>query len=191
MVCPEPLTGGLAVIGCNPALPESNYYAVPLFQPEATDAHLPGLIQLEIDARTSYRYYAPFHRLARHLGLPWEHIDLFFYRETNQTKLKALVTDRDGTLNEFGLRQVSLASRILTLTEPKIILVANAFAARVFKTHFRLSAVDEDGLYWTPLGIRNVPTFLSSTLGGIRPLDSHSLERLLWHMRKTLKAVEA
>lgn len=191
LICPEPVTGGLAVVGCNPALPESNYYSIPLFEPGSGDAHLNSLPSLEAQARKSYPYYAPFHRLADQLGLPWEHIDLFFYRDTNQSSIKALVTDTSGRLNDFGAAQVALALRLLNLAQRKIILVANAFAARVFKAYLHLGQLDDDGLYWVTLRSCKVPCFLSSMLSGARPLDSHSLERLVWHMRKALKATEA
>ena len=186
LICPEPVTGGLAVVGCNPAAPESGYYKIPKFQAGTLEPHLSDLPALEAAARKSYPYYAPFHRLARQLGLPWEHIDLFFFRETGQKNLLPLVADPEGELNDFGRQQVDLAARLLALAQPRIILVANAFAARVFKTHFRLKPLDDDGLYWVTLGGRKVPVFLSSMLSGARPLDSHSLERLVWHMQKTL-----
>ena len=32
MICPAIAENGLAVVGCNPALPKSNYYTVPIFQ---------------------------------------------------------------------------------------------------------------------------------------------------------------
>jgi len=62
-----------------------------------------------------------------------------------------------------------------------------AFAARVFKDNFRRAPLDDDGLYWVTLDSHRTPVFLSSMLSGARPLDSHSMERLVWHMRKTLK----
>jgi len=192
LICPEPITGGLAVVGCNPALPKSSYYTIPVFYPGATDHHLSKLPELEAAARKTYSYYKPLHRLAADLDLPLEHIDLFFYRVTKQATLKALIADRKGTLNKFGAAQIALAARILALARPKIILVANAFAAGHFKHHFNLLKIgEEDGLYWVTLGTRKVPVFLSSMLSGARRLDSHSLERLRWHMRKTLKALDA
>lgn len=181
LICPEPGTDGLAVVGCNPAVPESGYYNIPQFQPGTLEPHLTELPQIEAAARRSYPYYAPFHRLARQLGLPWEHIDLFFYRETGQKKLLPLVASPDEELNDFGRRQVALSGRLLALAQPRIILVANAFAGRVFKRHFGMQPLDDNGLYWVTLGARRVPVFLSSMLSGARPLDLHSLERLVWH----------
>ena len=163
MISPPPVTGGLAAVGCNPALPKSSYYTVPIFVPGATDNHLNSLLDLEGAARKSYPYYKPFHRLAADLGLPLEHIDLFFYRVTSQKNLKPLIASKKGTLNEFGAAQVALAARILALAQPKIILVANAFAAGHFKRHFNLKRInDDDGLYWVTLAARKVPVFLSS-----------------------------
>ena len=190
MICPEPVAGGLAIIGCNPATPDTTYYDIPPFTADSRETHLRSLPALEAKARQSYRYYTPFHGLAKDLGLPWEHIDLFFYRETKQKAVEALVTNRQGSLNEFGSRQITLAERLLILTRPRMILVANAFASKLFKAHFKLDQLDQDGLHWTTLGAQEVPTFLSSMLGGQRALDLGSLERLVWHMRKTLRAME-
>lgn len=51
LISPEPVTGGLAVVGCNPALPQSNYYTIPLFAPDSIEAHLQSLPGLEAMAR--------------------------------------------------------------------------------------------------------------------------------------------
>jgi len=91
-----------------------------------------------------------------------EHIDLFFYRETSQANIIPLVTRPEGGLNDFGRRQFEFSVRLLTLARPRIILVANAFTARVFKDYFRLAPLDDDGLYWVTLGSSRTPVFLSS-----------------------------
>jgi len=68
-------------------------------------------------------------------------VDLFFYRQTDQKQLLTVVENPDNSLNHFGKRQVELAMQLLNLARPRIILVANAFAARVFKKHFGLTKV--------------------------------------------------
>jgi hypothetical protein len=39
MICPDPVENGLTVVGCNPALPNFDYYPVPIFQQNSTAAH--------------------------------------------------------------------------------------------------------------------------------------------------------
>ena len=146
------MQNGLTVVGCNPALPTLGYYNIPVFRRNsATDQQMQDLAALEFKARKSYPYYRPFHRLAAELGLPLEHVDLFFYRETKQANFQKLIFKADEKLNDFGQRQVELAVRLIVLSRPQIILVANALAARTFKAHFELKTLDDDGLYWVNL----------------------------------------
>ena len=186
LICPEPAQNGLTVVGCNPALPTTGYYHVPVFHPNSiTDEQIQELVELEIKARKNYPYDKPSTKLAEELGLPLEHVDLFFYRQTDQNDFRPLVQNADGTLNDFGKRQVDLAVRLIILSRPKIILVANAFAGQVFKTHFGLTKLDDDGLYWVNLAGNRTPVFLSGMLSGGH-LDNHTRERLVWHMKRTL-----
>jgi len=70
MLSPEPLPDGLTVVGCNPALPKSRYYVVPLFKPNlGPGPNIQELINHEICARKSYPYYRPSISLADELGL--------------------------------------------------------------------------------------------------------------------------
>jgi hypothetical protein len=191
LICPEPSRNGLTVVGCNPSLPKINYHTVPTFNTErVTDEQIVELAKLESIARKAYDYYLPFHRLANSLGLELEHVDLFFYRQTSQKQIESLVLTSNSALNDFGRRQVELAIRLLVLSEPKVILVSNALAARIFKNQFGLKALDDDGLYFVPLNGSKVPVFLSGMLSGQRPLDSHSYERLVWHMKRALGVVD-
>ena len=188
MICPEPIKAGLVVIGCNPAYPKANYYPIPKFNAnDITEQQIDDISKKEANARRDYPYYLPFHRIASELDLPLEHVDLFFYRETSQEKVKTLILKQDETLNDFGRSQFELAQRIVALAHPKIILVANAFAAKIYKHELGLKRHDEEGLYWITLGSQRVPVFFSGMLSGQRPLDSHSRERLVWHMKTTLR----
>ena len=186
---PEPTTGGLVVIGCNPALPKKDQHTIPIFKPENGNDRS-WVIDQHIAARKEYPYYEPFRRLSEVLKIEWEHIDLFFHRGSTQFQLVKMVTNPNEELNDFGQRQLKLAARLLELTKPRIILVANAFAAKTFKNHFELADMDNEGLYWVEIAGRKVPVFLSSMISYGR-LDNHSLERLEWHMRRTIKSLDA
>lgn len=188
LICPEPEPNGLTVVGCNPALPKSGHYKVPVFHlNSAIDQQIRELAAHEAEARKNYPYYIPFHRLADELGLMMEHVDLFFYRETKQANFQKLIFKADEKLNDFGQRQVELAVRLIVLSRPQIILVANALAARTFKAHFELKTLDDDGLYWVNLDGHRTPVFLSGMISGGH-LDNHTRERLVWHMKRTLAA---
>lgn len=190
LICPEPFQAGLVVVGCNPAMPESSYYQVPIYKAEeVTDDIIKKLALQEEKAREDYQYYEPFHRLAKKLELPLEHVDLFFYRESSQKAVQDLITTDGKSLNDFGSKQVQLAVKLIELAEPKIILVANAFAARIFKQYFELTSLGDDGLYWVTLNGNRVPVFLSGVFKakGRQVLDGHTYERLVWHMKTALK----
>lgn len=88
MISPAVKQHGLTVVGCNPNLPKSGYYCVPLFT-SVTQQQVDSLATCEANARgrDGYRtYYGPLWKLADHLTLTMEHVDLFFYRTNKSTK---------------------------------------------------------------------------------------------------------
>lgn len=189
-------TGGLVIVGCNPALPTSaKYYKIPAFNPDDQPWQLMQIADTlathEAKARGDYPYFTACQALATELGFnSWEHVDLFFYRETSQSNTRRLVETKFEELNDFGNRQFNLSFELLKLTRPKIVLVANAFAARIFKKFHKLEFDNKEGVYWMKLETETVPVFLSSMLSGQRCLDLHSRERLVWHMKTTLAKIK-
>jgi len=68
--------------------------------------------------------------MAKDLGVDWEHIDLFFYRERSQKDCKDLFWKHDQ-LTPFGREQIELSKRLIAEVDPQVIVVANAFASDV------------------------------------------------------------
>jgi hypothetical protein len=200
MISPSSVqANGLTVVGLNPAIPKSDYYTVPLFtsvkEPaspiiENEIARL-GRCEASARGRQGYRrYYGPLWDLADAMGLStMEHVDLFFYRATDQKKFKRLklIFARHETLTDFGRRQVELAVCLISLSRPKILLVANAVAGRLFKSHIgkQLEGPDDNCLYWLTLYNKRTPVFFLGALSGQGIIDEHSYERLKWHMKRT------
>lgn len=147
-------------------------------------------IEIEKIAKDIYSYFKKFKDIAGDLNLEWEHIDLFFYRETNQGQLKKVILNKDG-MNEFGRKQLELSKKLLEAIKPKIIVVVNAFASNVFYNEYNLKRnFDEElGCHVTDLNGQSVPVFLASMLTGQRAMDNYSFERLKWHIKQVYEQV--
>lgn len=136
-----------------------------------------------------YPYFKPFGDLLDGTAEMWNHIDLFYLRETSQEKLSKSIFLKTGVLNKFGRDQMDITKSILVGLAPKAIVVVNALASNIFKEEYKLNFDEYHGCYFTRVSGRNVPTFLTSMLSGQRALDIFSRERLGWHIRKVLKDV--
>lgn len=142
-----------------------------------------------------YRYYFKFKSIADLLNEKWSDIDLFHYRETNQNKLKEKVLI-GHKLNDFGLAQFQIAGKLIKLSQPKVIIFSNALSSNIFRNNFKLAGFDSltfdenKGFHWLRFKNKKIPTFFSGMLTGQRALDLGSLERLIWHIKQSLKAYD-
>jgi len=142
-------------------------------------------------ARRKYSFFAPFRDIAKDISgdcHDWNHIDLFFCRETNQNSLKNKVYPKNK-LSEFGCRQLVLSKKLIIEAKPKVIVVANAFASdlfkeEVFKKEMSKEIDKERGCHLLRVDERIIPVFLASMLTGQRAMDRYSLQRLKWHIKK-------
>ena len=154
--------------------------------PESSIFEMERSLAIERLMRTVYPYFNTFKELMLKLGDEWNHIDLFYFRETSQKDCKKYIFIRDPLLNQFAEEQLDITKRLLERIVPKVIVVANALASRIYKDSYGLEFDDEYGCYFTEIGGKRVPTFLTSMLSGQRALDIFSRERLSWHIRKVL-----
>lgn len=115
--------------------------------------------------------------------MDWEHVDLFFYRETNQNKCKDLVYP-ESRLSDFGKAQIEIAKALVEDLSPQIIVVANAMASEIFEQEFDAQYDNRLGHHFTELSSRNVPVFLGSMLTGQRAMDRYSFQRLQWQVAR-------
>lgn len=145
-------------------------------------------LKIERLGRNQYPYFNKFKDIAKHANSEWEHLDLFFYRETSQEQFKQRVYHKKR-LSEFGQHQVELAKTLITQSKPKVIVVANAFASSLFQNLFPDVRFDERcGYHHTPIEGRAIPTFFSSMLTGGRAMDVGSYERLRWHVKQAVNS---
>jgi hypothetical protein len=98
--------------------------------------------------------------------------------------LKSMKVKYNLRINNFGLAQIKIFIKIFKNINPKIILVANVFVSDIIKEVLSKEIYfnnDTDAHY-----LNSTPVFFSSMLTGRNPLDCHSRQRLVWHMKKLL-----
>ncbi len=131
-------------------------------------------------AKAKYPYFKKFAEISKELNIEWEHIDLLFERETNQKVIEKKINDY------FYQEQIKLSIELISIIEPKIIVIENAFASKVLKNALELKWNENLGTYLTKT---DKPVFLSSMLTGQRALDIGSYERLIWHLKLITKTM--
>ena len=135
-------------------------------------------IAIEKMSMEKYSYYVKFSELAKSIDLDWEHIDLFFIRDTKQKSLEEQYKKENISL----WKQLKLSYNLIEASQPKMIVVANAFASKIFQKDHNLKWNNNLGTY---LYNESIPIFLTSMLTGQRSLDTGSYERLKWHLKYT------
>jgi len=143
---------------------------------------------IEALARCRYAFFEKFRDIASYTAMEWEHIDLFFYRQTGQNDFKRQIYSAGG-LSEFGRKQLELSKELIVKACPKAIVVANAHASELFIQEFKPKFDEEQGYYIIPLNDKVVPVFLASMLTGQRAMDRYSYERLRWYIKRALADV--
>ncbi|MBG9943824.1 hypothetical protein ABE237_06550 [Brevibacillus formosus] len=127
-------------------------------------------------------------------------LDLFYFRDTNQKNLERRLIEKipkscptQYQLTSFAREQLPITMKALMLSDPDIILVANAKASNVFIDYNKEYITEEQygyiRCYVYSLNDKQVPIFFSSMLSGQRALDNFSLRRLQWDMKKIMERV--
>jgi len=77
--------------------------------------------------------------------------------------------------------------QLISEVEPRVILVANALASRIFYRilghKFKMKFDEDLGCHTIQLNDKTVPTFLASMLTS-GAMDRYSSQRLQWHIKK-------
>ena len=183
----------LLFVSLNPALPKKKDWEFFLWknflQSEDQVSYLRRAQKKQEHARERIAFYGPFREMAKDFRVKWEHVDLFFYRMTKAKGLKKIVCVKDNfkELNPFGERQLQLSSQLIAHFSPKIVVVANVEAARIFAREFAAEFDKERCCHWSQINGKTVPTFLGSPLSGLGTMDRYSRQRLEWHIARTLE----
>lgn len=179
---------GILFVGFNPSFPiaiENNLGH--LYDIDTLDRiNVDTVIKEEMKSQATLPYFSPLKEIASKLTLPWSHLDIFMFRETSQNKAQERVFTASKQFTPFGEKQFALFRKALYKSHPKAIVVINAAASHILKSHLRLNYNDGDGCYYSSDENIKAPFFLGSMLSGQRALDIYSRERLTWHLKRVL-----
>ena len=196
--------GGLLFVGMNPSFSARGFKTI-LQNTEYKDmdpatffkwsnisvnpALIDDCIKVENYAYANYSlYFGRPVEIAKKVGLDWQHIDLFLYKETSQMSFINRIVN-GAKLNEFALDQIALFEESLLKIEPQCVVVTNAFGSELLRKHIKDHLVwdEERGFHWFTKGGKKIPMFFSSMLSGQRALDRWSYERLVWQIGRAVK----
>jgi hypothetical protein len=135
-------------------------------------------------------------------GVTWTHIDLLFFRETEQNKIHTILKETNGAA--FIYEQLKVAEKLIIYAKPKVVIVCNALA-RLFlgKEQNPNAHQEKDRHIWLGYKFGEIdleigtyildgkPWFFSGMLSGQRALDKGSLERLEWQVKVVLKKIKS
>jgi hypothetical protein len=130
--------------------------------------------QINKISKEKYAYFKKFREISSKTHLDWEHIDLFYVRETNQKAIEREIN------SSFYQNQINITLELIEFLNPKMIVIENAFASKILKEKLNLTWNDKIGTYSSQ---KKVPVFLSGMLTGQRALDIGSFDRLVWHLK--------
>jgi hypothetical protein len=175
---------GLLFIGINPSNSKEDDTTV--FDSKSIETY--SLDQ----GRDIHKYFKKFVDISEHCKIPWTHIDLLFYKETNQKNGENLVGKTNGAA--YIWEQLQLSHKLIQAAQPRCIIANNSFA----RTLMGFDKVEKNGVVeneWLGYDFvwddnigtyrfNGVPVFFSSMLTGSRALDRGSYARLKWHINK-------
>lgn len=163
------------------------------------------LISLEDKANKVSPYFKKMKEISNELKTPYQHIDLFYFRDKNQNEAKkkiGLSYEKRRVvykLTPFAIKQLEIAIDMLEEINPNIIVVENALSSDLLNNvpklkinglsdRFKINdkTFDEMGYDTIEIKDKKIPILFSSILSGQRVLDNHSFRRLKWHINKIL-----
>lgn len=198
---------GILFIGINPSESETGFknicklnsdlnltYKEHLTKLSVNNPDYEYIINFEKKAK-SYNYFSRFKDIAKEINLDWEHIDLFYLKETNQSKFIKNIGKYFKSkfiLNEFAKDQLELSKEIIEFITPEIIVVANSLASRIINNSeifdIDRSKFDVKGYDYLILHNKKIPILFSSMLTGQRALDNETFRRFKWQIKSVLKS---
>lgn len=157
-------------------------------------------VLVEKSAFERHRFFSPVRALRDSLliydpTLQWSHLDVFFIRKTAHLELDTVLfelTPEGGgplALTDFGARQFELFERLMELSKPRIVVIYNLVASKLYLQARRetISYDDDLGCWLDTIAGRVVPVLFS---GISTYLDQFSKRRLAWHARHVLRQLQ-
>jgi hypothetical protein len=134
-----------------------------------------------------HAYFRKFAKISNKVNLPWSHLDMLFYQETAQNSFHEIEKSNGG--KEFIATQLQITKQILEKVKPKVIVVSNTLARKLFTENINIACAFDDkiGTHRINEGVlKGTPVFFTSMLTGQRALDNGSFDRLQWHINYVL-----
>jgi hypothetical protein len=166
-----------------------------------------NFINLDQEGRKSenekpYSYFLKFAKITEKINstsenrkVKWSHLDLLFYRETNQKGLYTIEKQKNG--DNFIQKQLNITKEVIIKSKPKIIVVSNAKSRDLLKNEkyklgfkFKFNELLGTEIVSHTSLPSEIPVFFTSMLSGQRALDNGSYERLIWHINFVLNKIE-
>lgn len=156
---------------------------------------------LSQDNNTYKKFFSKFEDVSKHVKLKWSHLDLLFFRNTNQNDIDYILHRNTKNGLDFICKQLDISKRILENIQPKIIVVANAKARYFLGFEKSINNKNQEINVWMGYDFKfddtigtyritnknsklmNTPIFFTSMLTGSGALDIGSYERLKWHIK--------
>jgi hypothetical protein len=186
----EPEKGGLLFISLNPSFNPKDSATRRLYQFADINENRDKIIKKHEYDVNSMPFFQPFLEISENVIQPCAQMDLFYYRESNQSKFEKEIFD-NKKLNRFGCDQLNISKDIIAYINPKIIVVTNARARDILKgdkgyvpSAIQVGSFNEDyGAYLMGIDNNKCPTFFT----GYMSTDKGTIERLKWHIRYVLR----
>ena len=194
------LPGGLLFLGINPSYSPH--------EEDAKDSTAPLFSQY--DGGKLHPYYQAIEKFVAKISegyepQPWSGIDMLYARDSIQAGVVNYLDLPHGL--EFVWEQLQLTQKVLQVAKPKVLIVANRFAAELLGKHRvtrkRRDGTDTEDKVWLgyhfhfdeELGtyrcaeLDEVPVFFTKPFSGLGSIHTGKdvLERLAWHIRFVLK----
>jgi hypothetical protein len=185
----EPEKGGMLSIGINPSFIDKGIAKREKYDFANIKQNKKAIITGHEDTVKHYKFFAPYRKISRKLHLLYAHIDLFYYR-SSQNELKKVIFD-NKRLNNFAYKQLKISQHIINYINPRIIVVINALARDILKgkkgdvsSTIQVGEFNETyGTYLIKIAGKEYSTFFT----GYMSIDEGTLERLQWHIKYVLK----
>ena len=117
----------------------------------------------------------------------WGHIDLSFFRETNQKRAEEYYYNKDPNVHGFIWDQLAISIELLKAIKPSVIVVCNAFACKLISNWYKGGLESTYNLKTGLYSMEGIPLLKAAMLSGQRAMDIGSRERLIWHISRVLK----
>ena len=134
----KPHRKGILFICLNPSFPYKDTKDLALYKFSNIDKNRNEIIKRRAEhMKDRHQFFKLFREIAEYLGFneKWAQIDLFYYRESDQNKIGAIMLDNEK-LNSFACDQLEISLEIIDYIRPKIIVLANKLARDILQGEY-------------------------------------------------------